>query len=80
MITVEKNTKTDEVVIHAEPEDLRFFAKLLWGISEKAETMGAHSERFSTMDDSEIELSVKPHSDAGTHSVCTTLTISCGST
>jgi hypothetical protein len=40
MITIEKDTKAEEIFIHAAPEDLRGFAKKLWQMSEKAGGQG----------------------------------------
>jgi len=76
MITIEKDTKAEEIFIHAAPEDLRGFAKKLWEISEKAETKGKHKERLTTKLDSDIELSTRPLVDGGKHSVVKKLTIS----
>jgi len=60
MITIEKDTKAEEIFIHATPEDLRGFAKKLWEISQKAEAKGKHKEQLTTKLDSDIELSAKP--------------------
>jgi hypothetical protein len=76
MITIERDSNFDEVFIHAAPEDLRFLAKKLWAISEKAEANGEHSEQLSSDDYSEIELSTKPKLDNGKNTVVKKLTIS----
>lgn len=78
MITVEKDTKAEEIFIHAAPEDLRGLAKVLWEISEKAETMGKYKEQFTTKLDSDIELSNKPLVDGSKYRVVKRLTISSG--
>lgn len=65
MITIEKDSKAEEIFIHADPEELRGFAKMLWQISEKAESKGKHKEQFTTKIDSEIELASKPLSKNG---------------
>lgn len=76
MITIERDSKFEEVFIHAAPEDLRGLAKKLWAISEKAEAKGKHSEELTAKDDSEIELSTKPIVDNGKHVVVKKLTVS----
>jgi len=75
MITVEKDSKAEEVFIHATPEDLREFAKKLWAISEKAETKGKHKEQLTTKAGSDIELSAKVKGEPSKHSVIKKLTI-----
>lgn len=76
MITIEKDTKAEEIFIHAAPEDLRGLAKKLWQISEKAEAKGKHKEQLTTKLDSDIELSTKPLANGSKHSVIKKLTIS----
>ena len=44
MITIEKDIKAEEIFIHADPEELRGFAKKLWQISEKAEAKGKYKD------------------------------------
>ena len=78
MITIEKDTKAEEIFIHAAPEDLRGFAKKLWQMSEKVGTKGKHKEQFSTKLDSDIELSTKPLAKGRQRSVVKKLTISSG--
>jgi hypothetical protein len=76
MITIEKDTKAEEIFIHADPEELRGFAKKLWKISEKAEANGKHKEQFTTKLDSDIELSTKTLVGDGKHAIVKKLTIS----
>jgi hypothetical protein len=76
MITIEKDTKAEEIFIHAAPEDLRGFAKKLWQISEKAEAKGKHKEQLTTQLDSDIELSTKTLVEGSKHSIVKKLTIS----
>tara|TARA_B100000767_G_C19473748_1_gene413249 strand:- start:367 stop:609 length:243 start_codon:yes stop_codon:yes gene_type:complete len=75
MITIEKDSKAEEVFIHATPEDLREFAKILWAISKKAETKGKHKEQLTTKLDSDVELSTKLKGEPNKHSVIKKLTI-----
>ncbi len=35
MLSIEKNSKAEEIFIHGSPEELREFAKKLWAIAEK---------------------------------------------
>ncbi len=76
MITIEKDMKAEEIFIHAEPEELRGFAKMLWKISEKAEAKGKHEEQFTTKLNSDIELSTKPLFEGSKRKVVKKLTIS----
>lgn len=76
MITIEKDAKAEEIFIHAAPEDLRFLAKKLWAISEKADVKGKHSEQLTTKLDSEIELATKPQGDPRKFTAIKKLTIS----
>ena len=64
MITIEKNLNDDEVAIHATPEDLREFAKMLWAISEKADLKGKHKEQLTTKKTDDVWLSTKRQGDA----------------
>jgi DNA-binding transcriptional regulator PaaX len=75
MITIEKDTKAEEIFIHAVPEDLRGFAKKLWQMSEKADAKGRHKEQFTTKLDSDIELSTRPLAKGSQRSVVKKLTI-----
>ena len=77
MLFIEKDAKAEEIFIHADPAELRGFAKRLWAISEKAEAKGKHKEQLTSKLDSEIELSTKPHVDPRKHSAIEKLTISC---
>lgn len=75
MITVEKDINAEEITIYAAPEDLRDFAKLLWQISEKAETKGKHKEQLSTKSSSEIPLSTKLKGEPKKHRIVKQLSI-----
>ena len=75
MITVEKDSKAEEIFIHATPDDLREFAKKLWAISEKAETKGKHKEQFTSKAGSDVELSMKLKGERNKHCVIKKLTI-----
>ncbi|MDD9892173.1 MAG: hypothetical protein OXT49_01505 [Gammaproteobacteria bacterium] len=76
MITVEIDPKSNEAVIHADPIELREFAKKLWAISEKAEAQGKHIERLSTKAGSEIPLSPTPRGDSKKYRAIKQLTLS----
>ena len=80
MITIEKDTKAEEIFIHAAPEDLRGFAKKLWQMSEKAEAKGKHKEQVTTKLDSDIELSTRPLAKGSQRLVVKKLTISSSTT
>lgn len=76
MITVEKDSKAEEIFIHATPEDLREFAKKLWAISEKAEAKGKHKEQLTAQHGAEFGLSTVLQGEPRKHSVVKKLTIS----
>jgi len=76
MITIEKDTKAEEIFIHAAPEDLRGLAKKLWQISEKADAKGKHKEQLTTKLESDIELSTKPLVAGSNYTAVKKLTIS----
>ncbi len=76
MITIEKDSKAEEIFIHATPEDLREFAKKLWAISEKADTHGKHKEQLTTKRDADVFLSTELQSEPQKHSIIKKLTIS----
>ncbi len=76
MITIEKDSKAEEIFIHATPEDLREFAKKLWAISEKADTQGKHKEQLTTKRDADVFLSTELQSEPQKHSIIKKLTIS----
>ncbi|MCH2191233.1 MAG: hypothetical protein HRT56_05755 [Coraliomargarita sp.] len=76
MITVEKDSKAEEIVIHATPIELREFAKQLWAISEKAELKGKHKQQFTPKSGSEVELLTKVQGDPRKYSIVKKLTIS----
>ena len=77
MITIEKDSKAEEIFIHATPEDLREFAKKLWAISEKADTKGKHKEQLTTKGDpDDIILSTELQGEPRKHSIIKQLTIS----
>ncbi|GAA6170158.1 hypothetical protein [Sessilibacter corallicola] len=76
MITIEKDSKAEEIFIHATPEDLREFAKKLWAISEKADTKGKHKEQLTTKRDADVFLSTELQSEPQKHSIIKKLTIS----
>ena len=73
MITIEKDALAEEVFIHATPEDMREFAKLLWTLSEKADAKGVHKQQYTTKDELSSQLKGEPRK----HSVIKKLTISC---
>lgn len=75
MITVEKDAKAEEVLIHATPEDLRELAKKLWQISEKAETKGKHKEQLTSKAGGDITLSSKPWGESRKFTAIKKLTI-----
>lgn len=76
MITVEKDAKAEEIIVHATPIELREFAKQLWAISEKAELKGKHKEQFTPKSGSDVELLTKVQGDPKKYSVIKKLTIS----
>jgi len=77
MLTIEKDSKAEEICIHGTPESLRELAKKLWVIAEKSETQGKHHERITTAKGSDPELSTQLQGKAGEYSVINTLAI-CG--
>lgn len=77
MISVEKDSKAEEICIHGTPESLREFAKKLWAIAEKSESKGKHKEQMTTKSNSEPELSTKLQGDSNQYRIVKKLTI-CG--
>ena len=77
MLSIEKDSKAEEIFIHGSPEELREFAKKLWAIAEKTETKGKHKEQLSSQNSSEPQLSSKPQGEPGKHKVIKQLSI-CG--
>lgn len=77
MITLEKDSNAEEIVIHATPEDLREFAKELWAISQKAETKGKHKQEMTASNSAESWLSPKLKGEQRKYSVVKKLTIAC---
>ena len=77
MLTIEKDSKAEEVCIHGTPESLRELAKKLWVIAEKSESIGKCQEQLTTEMGADPELSTKLQGEAGKYSVINKLTI-CG--
>jgi hypothetical protein len=75
MITIEKDSKAEEIYIHGSPESLRKFAQKLWMIAEKGESKGKHREQLTTKKNSVLELSAKLYGEPGKNSVIKKLTI-----
>ncbi len=75
MITIEKDSKAEEIFIYATPENLRELAKKLWAISEKADIKGKHQEQLTTKIGADVELSTVLQGEPRKHSVIKKLTI-----
>ncbi|MEP0356503.1 MAG: hypothetical protein ABJH06_04030 [Paraglaciecola sp.] len=77
MITVEKDSKAEEIFIHATTEDLREFAKQLWAISEKGDVKGKHKALLTADKGEDSELSTQLQGEPRQHSIIKKLTINC---
>ena len=75
MITIEKDTKAEEICINGDPEGLRELAKKLWNVAEEAESKGKHKEKLSTKASSDPRLSDKLQGMSGKYRVVEKLTI-----
>lgn len=77
MITIEKDSKAEEICIHGTPESLRELAKRLWDVAEQGESQGTGKAQLSTNIDSEPQLSTKLRGEQGKYRVVKKLTL-CG--
>ena len=75
LLSIEKDSKAEEIRLHGSPESLRMLAKKLWAIAEQAETSGHFSEQLTSHKGAEPELTTQLQGDPKTFSLVHTLGI-----